>query len=405
MATIPDTIDRFLDNKSNRWAIIVLLGALELLLIAGIGLILYVRMKDPQANLLSSLLPGPPTSTPACVHTVLMLNKKNFPVADMATKNTAALRLPSTPGSHAYRFTGAPAGYLLGLNPSPDALSLRGTLEIGGEVRITWPDCSFENFIIQSLTRGEPDTAALFRETDNSLRIFIPGENGLTVKGVPATEFAVALATENAATQPKPDTCTPALKIGAVSFSIQEITPAADGSLDVPLEPALAAYHVSGSAAYALSADASNMALGIILKAGDHVTLIGPDCRATVYELTQPQTGATYDPANPTTLTIFIAGAAPGQGFAVRGKALGAVEEPPSPPRPPAWSSRRGLRSSWSASAPKSPAWSPCASPSTTPARRRSCSPGSTPSSSRSKTAPTASWPPTRPCPSRSSPA
>jgi hypothetical protein len=327
MTDLRGALDRFLADKNNRWGVIFLLSLAEIFLLAGVMLVSYLLLNTSKANQLASLLPARATPTPACEKTNLLIGSTSFPVSVIKGAPSETLELPAAQGNQAYQFTAVrPGSYLFGLNPSPAALSLRGSVENGSQIRIIWPDCSLADYIVQKITPGEPLVTDLSGDED-SISIFLPGENGLTLYGVPPSAVAIASATQTAANAQITPTCDqPALEISGTRYPVSDITPAADGSLTIPLAPEQAAYRISGTNAYALPPDAANLALGSTLHAGDLVTLIATGCATSAYQLGEPQPGATYDPAKPAPLLLFISGAAPGQGFAVAAEPVTAQE-------------------------------------------------------------------------------
>jgi hypothetical protein len=319
MSDLRTALDRFLADKYNRWGLIFLLSLAEILLLAGMVMFGWVWVQNVGPDRLAALLPAKPTPTPPCAETSLLIGSTTFAVKQLSGEPVTTLELPAADGNLAYQFTGAPAGsYVFGLNPSPAALSLRGSLETGGQVRIIWPDCSLDDFIVEAVQPGAPDLSGASGEK-GSLSIYLPGENGLTIRGMMPSALAATSATADAAEAAATPTCDqPVLVIAGARYPVSPVVPAADGSLAIPLSPAQAVYQVSGTQAYALPADAANLALGSTLHAGDLVTLIADGCASTEYTLAGLQPGATYSPASPPPgLLLFVSGAAPGQGFAV----------------------------------------------------------------------------------------
>jgi hypothetical protein len=319
MADLRSTLDKFLADANNRWGSIVLLAVAEFLLLVGIALVLFLRAQGVSAELLSGFLPAAPSPTPACVQTTLILGLSSFPVQALSAAQESAFSLPAAQGDQAYQVSGAPAGYLFGLNPSTTALALEQTLHSGSAMRIVLPNCAVEDFVVQAVAAGAPDPTALRAQANDSLRVFVPATQrfpGLTIQGVRPEALSV----------PTPACSMPFLGIGSTVYPISEVTPAADGTWDYPLKPAVAAYHLKGTHTYVLPPAPENLALGSTLRAGDLVSLLIHGCIAADYQLAAPRPGAELEPTNPAALIIFIEGPTPEQGFLIEGEPVAAAK-------------------------------------------------------------------------------
>ena len=121
-----------------------------------------------------------------------------------------------------------------------------------------------------------------------------------------------------------PDCSPPTLVLGTETFQIQIITPAADGSLTVPLATSGIAYWVEGTStnyAFVLSPTEENIALLSTLTPGSTATATWSDCDSTTYNLSAPQessltAAAAPDPSSEG-IVVFVETDPSGAGFAL----------------------------------------------------------------------------------------
>jgi hypothetical protein len=127
-----------------------------------------------------------------------------------------------------------------------------------------------------------------------------------------------------------PDCSPPTLVLGTETFQIQIITPAADGSLTVPLDTSGIAYWVEGTStnyAFVLSPTEENTALMSTLTAGSTATATWSNCDSTTYNLSAPQesllsAAAAPDPSSEG-IVVFFETDPSGAGFAFTGELTG----------------------------------------------------------------------------------
>jgi hypothetical protein len=128
-------------------------------------------------------------------------------------------------------------------------------------------------------------------------------------------------------TVPTPDCGSATLVLGTGTFQIQNITPAADGSLTVPPDTSGIAYWVQGTNTnyvFVVSPMPENLAAMSTLTVGSTAKVTWPDCRFTTYSLSAPQQGSLNDSAlsdqSLEGITIFFETDAFGAGFVFNGE-------------------------------------------------------------------------------------
>ena len=138
-----------------------------------------------------------------------------------------------------------------------------------------------------------------------------------------------------------PDCSPPTLVLGTETFQIQIITPAADGSLTVPLDTSGIAYWVEGTStnyAFVLSPTEENMATMSTLTAGSTATTTWSNCDSTTYNLSAPResslrAAAAPDPSSEG-IVVFFETDPSGAGFVFIGnlaEEVGDVIDTPLP--------------------------------------------------------------------------
>jgi hypothetical protein len=156
----------------------------------------------------------------------------------------------------------------------------------------------------------------LLRQSGFRLSMLIPQSR--------ATSIAPALVVST------PDCSPPTLVLGTETLQIQIITPAADGSLTVPLATSGIAYWVEGTStnyAFVLSPTEENIALLSTLIPGSTATATWSDCDSTTYNLSAPQESSLSAAAapNPSSegIVVFVETDPSGTGFALTGELTG----------------------------------------------------------------------------------
>lgn len=129
---------------------------------------------------------------------------------------------------------------------------------------------------------------------------------------------------------PTQDCSPPTLVLGTETFQIQIITPAADGSLTVPLDTSGIAYWVeetSTNYVFVLSPTEENIALISTLTPGTAATATWSNCDSTTYSLSAPQQSSlsvsTVPDQSAQGLTVFFETDPSGAGFIFTGELTG----------------------------------------------------------------------------------
>jgi hypothetical protein len=127
-------------------------------------------------------------------------------------------------------------------------------------------------------------------------------------------------------TIPTPDCGSATLVLGTETFQIQNITPAADGSLTVPPDTSGIAYWVEGTDpnyVFVLSPTPENLSLMSTITVGSPATATWSNCNSTTYSLSAPQqsslNGSTLPDQSVDGITIFFQTDAIGAGFVFKG--------------------------------------------------------------------------------------
>ena len=126
---------------------------------------------------------------------------------------------------------------------------------------------------------------------------------------------------------PTPDCGSPTLVLGIATFQIQNITPAADGSLPVPADTSGIAYWVDGTNinyVFVLSPTPDNLAIMSTITVGSTAKATWQNCNSTTYSLSAPQQGSltvsTLPDQSIDGITVFFQTDASGAGFVFSGE-------------------------------------------------------------------------------------
>jgi hypothetical protein len=336
----------WLSNKKYRWWIIAVLCLLELGLLIGMAVVVLKMVELPVRNptvvssseIAETPSPPSPTSPPSpCQQPVLTIGSTSFPVQSIqhsATGSAAgSIALPADVTDKAFWVYGTTTRYVFGLNPAPAAQALQSRLKPGDKLRIVWADCSMSDFVVKAVIPGLLDSAALLDQSTPGIRVFVPNSPsaaGFLIEGVdPLAVVAPTAACD-----------VPVLAVGARTYPIQPVEPAAGGTFAAPAGEADAAYWYQGAEAnyvFSLIPSPENLAIGKTLLPGDLLSITDTHCNVTSYTLLAPEPGVTYAPTlseQPADgVILFIQNAPAGEGFIVRG---GPVTEQVIPTATPA---------------------------------------------------------------------
>ena len=126
---------------------------------------------------------------------------------------------------------------------------------------------------------------------------------------------------------PTPDCGSPTLVLGTSTFQIQNLTPAADGSLIVPPDTSGIAYWVEGTDSnyvFVLSPTPDNLSIMSTITSGSTAKATWKNCNSTTYTLSAPQPGSFNGSALPDQsvagITVFFQMDASGAGFVFSGE-------------------------------------------------------------------------------------
>ena len=117
------------------------------------------------------------------------------------------------------------------------------------------------------------------------------------------------------------------LVLGTITFQIQNLPRAVDGSLAVPGDTSGIAYRVDGTGTnrvFILSPTPQNISVMATISIGSPVTVIGKGCNSVTYSLTAPQAGSldgsVFAGDSTDSITIFFPTVSTGAGFVFKGK-------------------------------------------------------------------------------------
>lgn len=126
---------------------------------------------------------------------------------------------------------------------------------------------------------------------------------------------------------PTPDCGSPTLVLGTTTFQIQNLTPAADGSVTIPPDTSGIAYWVEGTDhnyVFVLSPTSENLAMMPTITAGSTAKATWKNCNSTTYTLSASQPGSFNGSALPDQsvdgITVFFQTNATGAGFVFSGE-------------------------------------------------------------------------------------
>lgn len=181
-------VNEIAGDPRKRRRLIGILGVIEIAMVVGI-IILVINFIAPSANPLAFLArktPIPtPVATPACVRPMLAIGTASFPIQPVKRGADGAVRLPAGALDTAYWVDGTTKSFVFGLNQSPAALALHTALKAGDLIKITWADCSSDDYVVKTVDAGQPD-ASVYDQALPGVRVFIvdaAGQQGFIIRG------------------------------------------------------------------------------------------------------------------------------------------------------------------------------------------------------------------------------
>ncbi len=131
----------------------------------------------------------------------------------------------------------------------------------------------------------------------------------------------------------------PTLVLGTTTFQIQNLTPSADGSLNVPADTSGIAYWIqvsNSNPVFVLSPTPQNITVMSSISIGSAATVTWVDCSSATYSLSAAQAGAldgsAFAAQSIESITVFFPTTSSGAGFVFKGKRITEpVFNPPTP--------------------------------------------------------------------------
>src|SRR6266498_1282885 len=121
----------------------------------------------------------------------------------------------------------------------------------------------------------------------------------------------------------------PTLVLGTTTFQIQNLTPSADGSLNVPADTSGVAYWIqvsNSNPVFVLSPTPQNITVMSSISIGSAAKVIWTDCSSATYSLSAAQAGAldgsAFAAQSIESITVFFPTTSSGAGFVFKGKRI-----------------------------------------------------------------------------------
>ncbi len=148
------------------------------LLVAGILIIILLGVAGISLRTQIAGLFGPRVPPPPCGQSSLQIGAAKFRIQNLNPASSSDLGVPLGKPGVAFWLQGGTGHYVFALSPSGDNASLDGQVKAGDPIKITWGDCSSDDYVVASTNKTVPEPAALMQETQPGITIFQPGAAG-----------------------------------------------------------------------------------------------------------------------------------------------------------------------------------------------------------------------------------
>lgn len=165
-------------------AVVVLMGAMTLILLQMTNLVdlpMFAAAPTP-----TRIVP-----TPACVQPKLTVGAASFPIQPLKRGADGTITLPGGAPGTAYWVEGTTVNFVFSLSPAPAVGTLADFLKGGESIKITWADCTSEEFVVDGIMQGSPEPAALNDQSTSGVRVYLPaadGQVGMLIAGKRAVQ-------------------------------------------------------------------------------------------------------------------------------------------------------------------------------------------------------------------------
>ena len=182
-----------------------------------------------------------------------MLGSATFQIQDLQRAADGSPTVPQGTSGVAYHVEGTGANPVFVLSPTSQNLQVVSSIDMGSLATVTWADCTVGSYRISahemdsfndSSPAAAPQGLTVYFPIDPSGAGFVfTGEfsaEQVNQPGTPTVQAAEAVPT--AFVIPTADCGAPTLVLGSATYEIENFTPAADGSLNLPADSSGTAY-------------------------------------------------------------------------------------------------------------------------------------------------------------------
>ncbi len=150
-----------------RFALFTIIGALVIVLVAGI---FFIR---PQiTGQLTGLLN--PIPLPKCIQPLLKIGSLQFPIKSIARVADGSIPIPDK-SDIAWWVQGTTVNYVFEVNPVSAGAAALANINIDDHLTIAWADCTTDDYVANTIATEAPVDSSIFDQTYGGLTIFVPG--------------------------------------------------------------------------------------------------------------------------------------------------------------------------------------------------------------------------------------
>lgn len=145
------------------------LGLLTLSLLVLVGISLHAQI---------ATLFGPHVPPPPCGQSSLLIGTTKFLIQNLTPKSNSDLGIPSGKPKVAFWLQGTTGHYVFALSPTSDNTTLMQGLFKGEPIKISWGDCSSDEFALASSSNTISQPSEIMTQSEPGITVIVPQEAG-----------------------------------------------------------------------------------------------------------------------------------------------------------------------------------------------------------------------------------